>query len=228
MGTFKWIARQKGRIVADGSIEAPTERDAMQHALSSRQWKGQDFSIKVGAAQVSFDEEDVEKLAGEITNEHASDTPQKSIVQAAVDAMPNVRESLARRTGRPIATATEDSADGEVSVSFVPETTYGVKPGQDRFVIQGRPISELADLGISTTIETPCCHEPQEITVSPVHPATSMQCLCGGCKKLWRMEIVGAVMVHDSFHLQCTWTPIGTLAPAIDAIEHILNLTELP
>src|SRR5258706_10134601 len=92
--TFRWFAKQKGRIVQDGTVQAESDRKGMEQLLQGRTWSGDDWSLKVGDASLSFDEVDVAKLGGLVADEHAKDEAMPTSVAECVQALDPKRDAF--------------------------------------------------------------------------------------------------------------------------------------
>lgn len=87
MGRFKYVVRQGPKIVADGTVEAASDRLAITEVLGSKPWKGDGYQITVGQARLTFDEVDIPLLLPLLPDEHAQDVIQQPVTQPAIETM---------------------------------------------------------------------------------------------------------------------------------------------
>ena len=207
MSKHKWIARQNGRIVADGAIEAASEREAMRAVIASRAWKGSGWSLRVGGSSMSFDEEELEVLAQDMGEEHEKrdeHDAMKKVAQAALDVLKNRRpKPTSAEVEEEKANADEEDKKNKVSISIDKEETFGVTPSVDAFTKARQYMDQAArgmpaDIGIEVRLDVECqCGATttgHRIQVNPVDPLRQHHFECDRCH---RQSVIMPRVIHE-------------------------------
>lgn len=195
MKTYRWFAKQRGRTVCDGTVQAETDRKGMEQLLQGRTWSGDDWSLKVGDASLSFDEADVEKLGGLVADEHAKDEAMPPSVAECIQAL--------------------DPYVDRIELERVKETSLGVTPNdlgifpETEVEIDYRPARQfgraIMDTSIMVGVRTPCCSQVVAIRIPSVKPSSVAIDVDCGCNKHYVVRMATILMVHDEFRVAVDW-----------------------